>query len=317
MKDTFGRDLSYLRISITDRCNYRCRYCMPEEGVNALNHDEILSYEEIAQLIPYFIKLGVRKIRLTGGEPTVRKDVVDLVRYIASFPEIEDIALTTNGSLLKSMAVELKQAGLHRLNISIDSLKEDRFSWISRTGKLSDVLEGIDLAKHIGLGIKLNCVISKGINDDEIDDFIQLTKTWGVDVRFIELMPIGDTADYAIQHFVSNQSILEARPYLVPTIAKDLSSPASYYRFENALGRVGLISPLSCNFCANCNRLRLTPDGKLKPCLHSDIEIDLRTPLRNNEDVMPYILEAIKVKPEKHLLEAHQYIVRSMNKIGG
>ena len=317
MIDAFGRDLRYLRISITDRCNFRCQYCMPEDGIEAISHEDLLSFEEISELVAHFVKLGVTKIRLTGGEPLVRKDVVELIRMISSHSEVNDIALTTNGTRLKEMAEDLKDAGLNRVNISLDSLKADRFKWITRGGDLYDVIEGIEAAKKVGLGIKINCVINKGINDDEIDDFINLTNSEGFDVRFIELMPIGETADYAKKYFYSNQLILKNHPDLKAVQAADTSSPASYYQYKNGKGRVGLISPLSCNFCANCNRMRLTSDGKLKPCLHSDIEIDLKEALRNGEDVNQLIMHGVDVKPEKHLLDEHKYIVRTMNKIGG
>lgn len=317
MIDAFGRDLRYLRISITDRCNFRCQYCIPEDGIEAISHEDLLSFEEISELVAHFVKLGVTKIRLTGGEPLVRKDVVELIRMISSHTEVNDIALTTNGTRLKEMAQDLKDAGLNRVNISLDSLKDDRFKWITRGGDLNDAVEGIEEAKRVGLGIKINCVINKGINDDEIVDFMNLTISEGFDVRFIELMPIGETADYAKKYFYSNQLILKNHADLKAVQASDTSSPASYYQYKNGKGRVGLISPLSCNFCANCNRMRLTSDGKLKPCLHSDIEIDLKEALRNGEDVDQLIMHGVDVKPEKHLLDEHKYIVRTMNKIGG
>lgn len=317
MIDAFGRDLRYLRISITDRCNFRCQYCMPEDGIESISHEDLLSFEEISTLVSHFVKLGVTKIRLTGGEPLVRKDVVSLIKMISSHKEVNDIALTTNAALLKDMAKDLKDAGLNRVNISLDSLKADRFSWITRGGKLENVYKGIEEAKKVGLGIKINCVINKGINDDEIDDFIQLTIDEGFDVRFIELMPIGETAEYAKKYFYSNQLILKNHPNLKAVKAEDMSSPASYYQCKDAKGRVGLISPLSCNFCANCNRMRLTSDGKLRPCLHSDIEIDLKEALRKGDDIDELIQTVVDIKPEKHLLEEHKYIVRTMNKIGG
>lgn len=317
MYDQYNRDLTYLRVSITDRCNLRCTYCMPEEGVESMLHDELLSYEELYTVIETFVGLGVKKLRITGGEPLVRKDVVLFVKKVAQLKQLEDIAMTTNGILLKEFAKPLKEAGLHRVNISLDTLNHDRFKLMSRGGHLKNVLEGIQAAREAGLKIKINCVVNKGINDDEIGDFIQLTNDWGVDVRFIELMPIGKNISYAQEHFYSNELILSHHPELKEVKADDPSSPARYYKLEDAKGKVGLISPLSCNFCAFCNRLRLTPDGKLKPCLHSDIEIDLKTPLRANSDILPLILEAYKIKPEKHLLDEHQTIIRQMSQIGG
>jgi cyclic pyranopterin phosphate synthase len=242
---------------------------------------------------------------------------VNFIESVARIKTLEDLSMTTNGLLLKTYAKALKEKGLHRVNVSLDTLRPDRFSLLTRGGNLQDVLDGIETAKQVGLGVKLNCVVNKGINEDEIDDFIQLTKTWGFDVRFIELMPIGDNLDYAKEHFYSNDQILLKHPELVPVKADDPSSPARYYQMDGAKGKVGLISPLSCKFCAQCNRLRLTPDGKLKPCLHSDLEIDLKTPLRNGEDILPYIQEALDVKPEKHLLDDHQTILRQMSRIGG
>lgn len=317
MRDQFNRDLTYLRVSITDRCNLRCTYCMPVEGVETMPHDELLSYEELYSVIEKFVSFGVKKLRITGGEPLVRKDVVKFIEQVAKLDKLEDIAMTTNGLLLKELALPLKKAGLHRVNISLDTLDQNRYKLMTRGGELKSVLEGIQTAKEVGLKIKLNCVVNKGINDDEVGRFIQLTQDWGVDVRFIELMPIGQNIQYAQEHFYSNEIILNQFPELKPVKAEDPSSPARYYQLDGAKGKVGLISPLSCNFCAYCNRLRLTPDGKLKPCLHSDIEIDLKTALRNNQDILPLILESYQIKPEKHLLDEHKMIVRQMSQIGG
>ena len=317
MRDQFNRDLTYLRVSITDRCNLRCTYCMPEEGVESMPHEELLSYEELFIAIEKFVELGVKKLRITGGEPLVRKDVVKFIEKVASLNKLEDIAMTTNGILLKELAIPLKKAGLHRVNISLDTMNPERYRYMTRGGDLRTVIDGINVAKEAGLKIKINCVVNKGINDDEIGQFIQLTKEWGVDVRFIELMPIGQNIQYAQDHFYSNEMILSQFPELKEVKAEDISSPARYYQLEGAQGKVGLISPLSCNFCAYCNRLRLTPDGKLKPCLHSDIEIDLKTALRTNQDIVPLILESYKIKPEKHLLDEHKMIVRQMSQIGG
>ena len=191
MRDQFNRDLTYLRVSITDRCNLRCTYCMPVEGVETMPHDELLSYEELYSVIEKFVSLGVKKLRITGGEPLVRKDVVKFIEQVAKLDKLEDIAMTTNGLLLKELALPLKKAGLHRVNISLDTLDQNRYKLMTRGGELKSVLEGIQTAKEVGLKIKLNCVVNKGINDDEVGRFIQLTQDWGVDVRFIELMPIG------------------------------------------------------------------------------------------------------------------------------
>lgn len=317
MIDRFGRDINYLRVSITDRCNYRCQYCMPHDGVETMAHEDLLSFEEMYLVIHQFVNIGVKKVRLTGGEPLVRKGIFGFIQSLSHITALEDIALTTNGALLKTMASELKRNGLHRVNVSLDTLKPDRFHRLTRGGDLQNVLDGITEAINVGLKVKLNCVLNKDINIDEIADFVRLSHDWKLDVRFIELMPIGVNVDYALKHFVSTEEVLKQCPDLVAIQALDPSSPARYYQLPDAIGKVGLISPLSCNFCGDCNRLRLTPDGKLKPCLHNDLEIDLRAPLRNGENIMPYILEAINVKPEKHLLDQHKTIVRQMSQIGG
>lgn len=282
-----------------------------------LKHSEILSFEELYTVVREFVQLGVTKVRITGGEPLVRQGILNFIGSVAQLKPIEDLAITTNGSLLKSMAQALKDRGLHRVNLSLDTLRPDRFQRLTRGGNLQDVLDGLHEAMRVGLKVKINCVLNRGINDDEIDSFIQLTETLGIDVRFIELMPIGDNVQYALTHFLSNESILEAHAELVQIDAEDPSSPAKYYQYKNAKGKVGLISPLSCNFCGQCNRLRITPEGYLKPCLHSDIELDLKTPLREGKSILPVIKEAFAVKPEKHLLEEHKTIIRGMSRIGG
>jgi GTP 3',8-cyclase len=317
MIDRFGRDINYLRVSVTDRCNFRCQYCMPHDGVKTMNHKDLLSFEEMFLVIHQFVSIGVKKVRLTGGEPLVRKGILGFIQSLSRISALEDIALTTNGALLKLMAGDLKRSGLHRVNVSLDTLKADRFTRLTRGGNLQDVLDGINEARRVGLKVKLNCVLNKDINIDEIADFVKLSRDWQLDVRFIELMPIGENVGYAMENYISTQEVLRQCPDLVSVDAIDPSSPARYFQLPDAIGKVGLISPLSCNFCNDCNRLRLTPDGKLKPCLHNDIEIDLRTPLRNGENIMPLILEAIQVKPEKHLLDQHKTIVRQMSQIGG
>lgn len=317
MIDRFGRDITYLRVSVTDRCNFRCQYCMPHDGVKTMAHEDLLSFEEMFMVIHHFVSIGVKKVRLTGGEPLVRKGVLGFIQSLSRINKLEDIALTTNGALLKSMAADLKRSGLHRVNVSLDTMNPDRFPQLTRGGNFQDVLDGINEARSVGLKVKLNCVLNKEVNIDEIKDFVMLSRDWNLDVRFIELMPIGENVEYAINNYVSTQEVLRRCPELVSIDTIDPSSPARYYQLPNAIGKVGLISPLSCNFCGDCNRLRLTPDGKLKPCLHNDLEIDLRTPLRNGENIMPLILEAIQVKPEKHLLDQHKTILRQMSQIGG
>lgn len=318
MKDAYGRNINYLRISITDLCNLRCRYCMPEEGICKVEHKDILSLEEIYQVAKTFVSLGVNKIRLTGGEPLTRKGIIELIQKIAGLEGVKDLAMTTNAVLLKKYARDLKAAGLQRLNISLDTLDEEKYAQITRGGKLKDVLDGIEEAKAVGLfPIKLNVVLIGGFNVDEIEDFVNLTKTEEIDVRFIELMPLGEASKWAEENFISNEIILNSVKELTKAENTDLSSPAIYYRLPNAKGRVGIINPISCKFCDYCNRVRLTSQGKLKLCLHSNEEIDIKDKLRKGEDIGKIILDAIKQKPESHYLENGQYINDNMYQIGG
>ncbi len=320
MKDTLGRKINYLRVSITDLCNLRCKYCMPEEGVEKVCHNQILSLEETFQVIKASVELGVNKIRLTGGEPLIRKGVINLVNQIASLPGVDDLALTTNGLLLKKYARDLKNAGLNRVNISLDTLNEEKFKQITRGGSLKLVLEGIEAAKEVGLlPIKLNTVVIGGFNDDEIERFAQLTME-GIEVRFIELMPIGQAADWAKSNFISNDAVKDKIKDLTPVYNEDISSPAKYYKLPNATGKIGFINPISNHFCKNCNRIRLTADGKIKPCLHSNQEIDIKTLLREGkQDIKEVIKTAILEKPNQHCLTEENYkpITRDMVRIGG
>lgn len=276
MRDSFGREINYLRISLTDRCNLRCSYCMPEQGiVNKTEHDEILSLEEVYRIAKAFAKLGVSKIRLTGGEPLVRKGIVELVERLSKLDGVTDLAMTTNGLLLKDMAGPLKDAGLGRVNISLDTLDKSKYKEITRGGDLKKVLEGIEEARRVGLTpIKINTVLIGGFNDNEIMDFINMTQKENIDVRFIELMPIGEAADWATKNFISNNKVIERAKALIPVNRDDVSSPATYYKLPGAKGKVGIINPISCKFCEYCNRVRLTSTGKLKLCLHSNKEID-------------------------------------------
>lgn len=318
MKDSFGRKINYLRISLTDRCNFRCIYCMPHKGVDdKLHHEDMLSLEEMYFLIKDFVELGIDKIRFTGGEPLVRRGVVDLISRVSKLEGVRDITMTTNGQLLKQMAKPLKEAGLNRVNISLDTLDPVKFKEITKFGDLNSVLEGIDEAINVGLTpVKINTVLMGGINDNEIRDLIEFTKR-GIDVRFIELMPIGEAVNFAEERFVSTDLVLKTVSELVPVEREDKSSPATYYVLPGVKGKVGLINPISCKFCSDCNRVRLTSTGMLKLCLHSDREIDLKTPLRNNEDVKGIIKDAIWTKEESHHLEDEEYIIRDMHQIGG
>lgn len=318
MKDSFGRTINYLRISLTDLCNLRCRYCMPEKGVCKVEHKDVLSLEEIYEVARVFVSLGIDKIRLTGGEPLTRKGIVNLIERIAKLDGIRDLAMTTNGILLKKYAKDLKAAGLKRLNISLDTLDEKKYSQITRGGRLQDVLEGIEEAKSVGLTpIKINTVLIGGFNVDEIENLVNLTRDEEIDVRFIELMPVGEASKWAEENFISNEVILDKVNALQKVERIDPSSPAVYYKLPGAKGRVGIINPISCKFCENCNRVRITSQGKLKLCLHSNEEIDLKDKLRNGQDIESIILDSIKVKPEAHHLEDGQYITDSMYQIGG
>ena len=318
MLDSYGRNINYLRISITDLCNLRCRYCMPEEGIGKKGHKDILSVEEIIEIARVFTSLGINKVRLTGGEPLVRRGILDIVKGVGKLEGIEDFAMTTNGILLKKYARDLKILGLNRVNISLDTLNGEKYSHITRGGHLEDVLEGINEAKKAGLNpIKINTVLTKGINDTEIEDLIYWAEREGLDIRFIELMPIGEAAKFESSYFISNSIVLEKLPELIKIEKEDISSPANYYKLPNGKSKIGLINPISCKFCKYCNRMRITAQGKLKPCLHSKEEIDLKTPLRNGEDIEKIILDAIYRKPKEHNLESGEYINTNMNEIGG
>lgn len=318
IKDSYGRKINYVRVSVTDRCNMRCKYCMPSSGINKKTHSDILSFEQLYNIINVFADLGINKVRLTGGEPLVRKGIVDFINKINSIQTIKDLAMTTNGQLLNNYAFDLKNAGLKRLNISIDTLDDKKYSEITRGGKLSETLKGIEKAKSLGFEkIKLNVVLIGGFNDDEIESFVDLTKTESIDVRFIELMPIGECSKWSLDNFISTEEILKRCNELRPVEFDDISSPAKYYKLPNAKGRVGLINPISCKFCNNCNRVRITADGKLKNCLHSNSETDLKLFIHDKDLLKNEIVKAIMAKPKEHSLENGDYIKRNMMKIGG
>jgi cyclic pyranopterin phosphate synthase len=324
--DNFNRPISYLRISVTDRCNLRCVYCMPPEGVPCRSHEEILRYEEIELIVRAAASLGIGKVRLTGGEPLVRLGFVELVRMLARIPGIDDLAMTTNGTLLARYAPELAQAGLKRVNISLDTLQPKRFRRITRRGDLAAVFEGIAVAREAGLvPLKVNTVVVRGLNDDEVVDFARLTLVDDWHVRFIELMPMGTNTAWAGDGYVSvgeiRRRIEDAFGELVPAKVRVGNGPARYYRLPEAMGTIGFISPISEHFCYQCNRLRLTADGRLRPCLLSDYEIDLRTPLRQGAsltEVRELLIRSIRAKPERHHLdESISPKERTMSEIGG
>lgn len=318
MKDSFGREVTYLRLSITDRCNLKCRYCMPERGIHKLSHDNILTLEEIDLIIAAFVELGINKIRITGGEPLVRKGIVSLIDKISKYEGIKDLALTTNGIHLKDMAKDLKEAGLTRVNISLDSLDHKKYAMMTRGGNLQRVLEGIEMAKRVGLTpIKLNVVLIGGFNDDEVENFVALTLNQEIDVRFIELMPIGEVAGWSLDNFLPNTYVLQKAPDLIQEEIIEAGSPAVYYRLPGGKGRVGLISPISCKFCDSCNRIRLTSEGQLKYCLHSNEEFNLRTVLREEGSLKEFIENVVMKKPLEHSIEQGSFISRNMVQIGG
>ena len=314
--DSFGRHIYYLRISVTDRCNLRCIYCMPPEGVPWIPHDEILSYEEISTIVQLAAELGFTKIRLTGGEPLVRKDIVELVSMLWQTRGIEELSLTTNGTLLKEHAFELRKAGLKRVNISLDTLRTERYRYVTRLGSLQDVLDGIEAARIAGLSPRINTVVMRGINDDEVLDFARLTYQ-GWNVRFIELMPFTKVAEFVPAEGLRQQ--IESLGSLEPCSISD-SGPAEYYRLSGARGTIGFITPVSKPVCSCCNRMRLTSDGQFRSCLLSDAGIDLKSAMRNNaspQEIKQLILEAVASKPEKHHLLEGVYPKRKMSQIGG
>ena len=320
--DYFGRRISYLRISVTDRCNLRCLYCMPPEGVLQIPHSEILSYEEIRIVVRAAAELGINRIRLTGGEPLVRAELPELIRILSQIKGIAELSLTTNGTVLKKYALELKQAGLSRVNVSLDTLRPDRFRYITRLGTLKDVLDGIEAAKKTGFDpVKINTVIMRGINDDEILDFAKITYEDGWHVRFIELMPFKGVAEFVPS--VELRQHISLLGKLEPCTSITGNGPAIYYRLEAAKGTIGFISPLTeFSFCSRCNRIRLTPDGKLRLCLLREDEIDLKMPLRNNasiEELKHLILKAVASKPKHHNLDGGNVrsVKRKMSQIGG
>jgi cyclic pyranopterin phosphate synthase len=320
--DSFGRSINYLRISVTDRCNLRCIYCMPPEGVPQMPHNEILSYEEVRTVVRAAAELGINKVRLTGGEPLVRADFSKLVKMLSQIKGMEELSLTTNGTILKKYALELKQAGLSRVNVSLDTLKVDKFQHISRLGELQDVLDGIEAARKAGFDpVKINTVIMRGINDDEILDFASMTYEDGWHIRFIELMPFKGVADFVPSIELRQHISLLGK--LEPCASVTGNGPAMYYRLAGAKGTIGFISPLTeTSFCSRCNRMRLTPDGKLRPCLLGEDEIDLKMPLRNNasiEELKRLILKAVASKPQRHHLEGGnvRLVKRKMSQIGG
>jgi GTP 3',8-cyclase len=325
LRDQFGRSIEYLRISVTDRCNFRCMYCMPVEGLQWLPRKDLLSYEEITEVVRQLAPLGLRRLRLTGGEPTIRPDLVELVKMLKDIPGIEDIALSTNGVKLPELAAPLRAAGLDRVNMSADSLQPDRIAKIARRNLGFDPVIGAEAAQAAGLApIKINVVVMKGINDDEIEDFARLTLTRPWYVRFIELMPVGDMSHLTWEHVVPSDEIIERLRRVAPiaAIVPDVkgNGPAAYYKLDGdgSAGAIGVITPMTHTYCGSCNRVRLTADGRLRTCLFGDHEVDLRTPLRAGERLEPFFVKALEEKPKEHgLLQMKVGGLRALSQVGG
>lgn len=328
LTDSFNRKIDYLRLSLTDRCNLRCVYCMPKDAASFAPREEILSDAEILNLLANFAELGISKIRITGGEPLVREGIVRLVRGISGIRGIQDISLSTNGMLLDKMALNLARAGLKRVNISLDSLNAEKFRQITRQGQAEKVLAGIDSALSAGLDpVKLNVVVARGMNDDEIPDFVKLTKKNPLHVRFIELMPMGETGFFNKERWVPMNEILQKAQPLEEMAKEDWprgEGPARYFRRPGARGTIGVISALSCGFCSFCNRMRLSSQGSLVPCLDAAEGTDLKALLRSgasSRELKEAILSAVQHKPERHhMLEKaamNSSNPRQMCQIGG
>src|SRR3989304_7377961 len=308
--DTQNRVINYFRVSVTDRCNLRCIYCMSRDGVDMKARSEILSFEELEKIISVAAKSGVSKVRITGGEPLIRKGLIDFISRISKISEIKDLSMTTNGILLKENVFALKEAGLQRVNVSLDTLDPQKYREITENGEIERVWDGIFEAERAGLlPVKINLVVVRGLNDNELCDFSQLTRKYQYDIRFIEYMPVGATNYWSREKFMSSSEILER-------ISKKLGeltpletsnhSPATYFKLSNSKGRIGVISPISNHFCSSCNKLRLTSDGRLRACLFSDDEVDLKAILRSNcsaENINNLLKEAVLRKPKDHNLK--------------
>ena len=316
MIDNFGREISYLRLSVTELCNLRCRYCMPEDGVCKKQHEDMLTEEEMIQAVRAGASLGIRKLRITGGEPLVKRNIVSICEKTARIPGIQELCLTTHGVLLPELARQLKSAGVQRINMSLDTLDAEKYAYITRIGTLDKAMRGLEAALDAGFDkVKLNTVLIGGFNDGEIPALAELTRKYPVDVRFIELMPMYDSGDFGKAAFIPDSAVTDALPEL--EYAGD-DGVSRLYRLPGAKGCVGLISPVSAHFCGACSRLRLTADGKLKPCLHSGTEFDLKG--LDYDGMAEQFRRAILAKPQWHGLldsENRSRAGRSMNQIGG
>ena len=323
LRDSFGRSIEYLRISVTDRCNFRCLYCMPAAGLEWLPKSGILSYEEIAQVVSELAPLGLRRLRITGGEPTLRPQLELLIGMLRSIPGIEDISLSTNGVRLPELARSFRQAGLDRVNMSADSLRPDRIRAISRRNTDFDPIAAATAAENAGLSpIKINVVVMRGINDDELCDFARLSIEHEWHVRFIELMPVGEMRELTWDHVIPSEEVLrrleEISPLEPAAGPARGNGPARYFRFDGARGTIGVITPMSDTYCGSCNRVRLTADGRLRTCLFGDDEVDLRSPLREGLPLESFFRSALSSKPkEHHLLQMQVGGLRALSQVGG
>lgn len=326
MVDPYGRKLTYLRISVTDRCNLRCLYCIPAQGIDKLRHEEILSYEEIIRVAGVAVNMGVNKLRITGGEPLVRKGIDSLLPRLANLPGLKDLSLTTNGIYLKKHLQQIKSAGITRINISLDTLNPQTYERITGFDGFDKVWEAVGLASDMGFSpIKLNMVVLKGINEDEVSDFANLSKKHPFHIRFIEYMPGGFVDQGTALHHIPNAVLkerLSTYESLIPISRIDTDGPTTRFRFEGAPGEIGFISPLTHHFCDTCNRLRLTAEGHIRPCLFSDREVDIKTPLRegiDDEGLKRIFMKAAMEKPHGHRLSsAHPVtLAGKMSAIGG
>jgi cyclic pyranopterin phosphate synthase len=325
LTDPYNRTIDYLRISVTDKCNLKCIYCMPSKGLKYFNNAEIMTDEEIVRVVRIARKFGLRKVRITGGEPLLRKNITSLVSAIKE-TGIRDLSLTTNGITLSAVAKELKNSGLDRVNISLDTMNAGRYKEMTSGGDINQVWESVQESERVGLSpVKINIVPIRGLNDDEIVSFASLTFEKNYHIRFIEFMPANVDGMWRKDKCVSASEILEKISTLgnVARIEYRGKGPSRNYRIKGAAGVIGIISPLSDHFCGFCNRLRLTSDGKIRPCLFSKVEIDIKTPMRNgapDEELERIFLDSVKMKPERHFLNEEKSAsdaIQSMSKIGG
>ncbi len=325
MDDLYGRVVTYLRVSVTDRCNLRCRYCMPVDGVRFKDARDLLSWEELLRVVRAAASLGVRRVRITGGEPTTRPGLVDFVRAVAGTPGVQDVAMTTNGMLLADLAAPLRDAGLRRVNVSLDSLRPEKFRELTHFGDWDAVWSGVEAALAAGLHpVKLNCVALRGENEAELPDFVELTRERPLHVRFIELMPLGSSHAWTRERLypAAEMRARIAERFALEPDTLEGGGPARTYRVPGFAGTVGFITAMTENFCHNCNRVRLTADGELQPCLGSLLAMDLRGPLRagcTDDELRHLVARGIRAKPERHLMEEYlqETAGRLMWTIGG